>query len=554
MRMFALSLCLVAGAAVPVLPAATLVECSEPALTAAVAAGGEVTFACDGSIPLTSALVITQQVTLDGAGRAVTLSGRGLNRLFEVRTNGSLTLRRLVLADGWTTNLYGGAISNAGVLTLEQCVVTNHTAQFLGPPATPRQAYGGAIYSARGAVVLTGCRLVANTARGQDGVSGATSQGGQGYGGAVFLAGGDLWMTNCLLADNLARAGHGPTNIYSAPGGDAGGGAVFARLGRMGIAGCVFRGNTVESGAGGRNQNAGTAVGGALAVVDNLPVTIDSSTFVGNTVRGGNGWTNSWPYGQGGDAAGGAVYRVPSGVVISNCTFLGNRAFGGSTVTNQIATYGQGRGGAVTGFGLIAFSTIAGNSVASGVGCVYLPAGSGTQSGQALACVYAWNSNASNIELTVDRGFNVSTDSRQFTNVTTLINVDARLGPLADNGGPVPTMALMPGSPALDRVPGTEPGLLPSDARGVPRPAGSGHDVGAFELAAAGAPVLSVSRVGGVLGVTFAGEAGRHYQLLGTENFIDWRTNAGVTLGSNGTVRFEVPVAGGAGVHRVASP
>ncbi len=545
-------LCLQLVTAAPGLRAATLADCSESALAAAVAAGGEVTFACDGILPLNSPLVITQQVTLDGAGRAVTLSGRGLNRLFLVRTNGSLTLRRLSLINGWATNAYGGAISNAGVLTLEQCVLSNHTAQYLSLSAW--SAYGGAIYSARGAVALTQCRLANNTARGTDDVQGGGIFGGSSRGGAILLENGELRMTNCVLANNLAKAGHGGTNISGYPGGQAGGGAVYARTGSVVITGCVFTGNRVVSGAGGRNRNAEFAFGGAVAVVDDLPATIEASAFIGNSVLGGEGWKTSQPYGFGGDASGGAVYRVPFRTVITNCTFVANRASGGSTAPAASSPYGQGRGGAVTGFGVIAFSTIVSNSVASGVGCYLPPTGSGTQVGQARGCIYAWNTNASNIELTIDLGYNVSTDTRQFTNSTSITNVNPQLGPLADNGGPVWTMALLPGSPALDAIPAGTAGIALADARAVARPAGGGCDIGAFELGPAAAPALSARTTGGVFQVTFTGEAGRFYQLLWSENLAEWGTNASVTMGTNGAVRFEAPASGAAAFYRVASP
>src|SRR5262245_62592708 len=45
-----------------------------------------------------------------------------------------------------------------------------------------------------------------------------------------------------------------------------------------------------------------------------------------------------------------------------------------------------------------------------------------------------------------------------------LVGVDPRLGPLADNGGPTPTHALLPGSPALDA--GSNPLGLSADQRG----------------------------------------------------------------------------------------
>ena len=61
------------------------------------------------------------------------------------------------------------------------------------------------------------------------------------------------------------------------------------------------------------------------------------------------------------------------------------------------------------------------------------------------------------------------------------------LGPLADNGGPTMTHALLAGSVAIDVIPegecldaDGEP--LTTDQRGEPRPAGGGCDVGAFEV------------------------------------------------------------------------
>jgi hypothetical protein len=56
---------------------------------------------------------------------------------------------------------------------------------------------------------------------------------------------------------------------------------------------------------------------------------------------------------------------------------------------------------------------------------------------------------------------------------------DPFLGPLADNGGPTPTMALLPGSPAIDA--GVPVAGVTTDQRGIPRPQGTAPDIGAFE-------------------------------------------------------------------------
>jgi hypothetical protein len=55
-----------------------------------------------------------------------------------------------------------------------------------------------------------------------------------------------------------------------------------------------------------------------------------------------------------------------------------------------------------------------------------------------------------------------------------------RLGPLAANGGPTLTHALLSGSPAIDT--GTKTGAPTTDQRGVKRPQRDGIDIGAYEL------------------------------------------------------------------------
>jgi hypothetical protein len=79
-----------------------------------------------------------------------------------------------------------------------------------------------------------------------------------------------------------------------------------------------------------------------------------------------------------------------------------------------------------------------------------------------------------------DAGHNLSSDnSCAFMNVGSLNNTDPMLGPLADNGGPTLTMALLPGSPAIDA--GDDAAAPPTDQRGAPRPFGAATDIGAYE-------------------------------------------------------------------------
>jgi hypothetical protein len=57
--------------------------------------------------------------------------------------------------------------------------------------------------------------------------------------------------------------------------------------------------------------------------------------------------------------------------------------------------------------------------------------------------------------------------------------INPLLALLGDYGGPTQTMALLPGSPAIDA--GTSTGAPTTDQRGVSRPQGSAPDIGAFE-------------------------------------------------------------------------
>jgi hypothetical protein len=62
------------------------------------------------------------------------------------------------------------------------------------------------------------------------------------------------------------------------------------------------------------------------------------------------------------------------------------------------------------------------------------------------------------------------------------IGTDLKLGPLADNGGPTRTHALLPGSPAINA--GSNPAGLTFDQRGFnyARVQGAAADIGAFEM------------------------------------------------------------------------
>jgi hypothetical protein len=74
---------------------------------------------------------------------------------------------------------------------------------------------------------------------------------------------------------------------------------------------------------------------------------------------------------------------------------------------------------------------------------------------------------------------NVLTDATCFPGGSDLVVADPGIGPLADNGGPTLTHALLAGSPAMDFA---DAAVCPAtDQRGVARPQGAGCDTGSFE-------------------------------------------------------------------------
>jgi hypothetical protein len=225
---------------------------------------------------------------------------------------------------------------------------------------------------------------------------------------------------------------------------------------------------------------------------------------------------SGWPGGFGGSAAGG-LFNAGSANLLNDTVAL-NSAIGGnggpggaggnSTAWNGGGGIGGagGKGGAgcggvcdLSGLLQVTNCTVASNSAVAGLGGnggppglpVGAPRGATGNNGVSVgglsifSCVFAntllaGNSPTNCLGATIDVGHNLSSDgSCAFGGMGSMNNQDPRLGPLANNGGPTFTMALLPGSPGIDagsafRAPAT-------DQRGVPRPQGPGVDIGAFE-------------------------------------------------------------------------
>jgi len=279
----------------------------------------------------------------------------------------------------------------------------------------------------------------------------------------------------------------------------------------------------------------GGANGGALCNSGNLVAS--NNTFSQNAAIGGQGGLGGFeentsaypggPGGAGGASAGGAVCCLGGSSILVNDTFWSNSAVGGaggnggagSSPANPGAAGGNGGnggqggngiGGALSASGgsLLAWNvTMASNSAVAGVGGAGgagglgfdapsgspgLPGAEGIGQGDSVGnlggVVTLKNSILCPNALSdtniyggiVDAGNNIDSDMQNsLTNATSLNGVNPDLAPLGNYGGPTPTMALLPGSPAIDAADLAD--FPATDQRGVPRPFGPAPDIGAFE-------------------------------------------------------------------------
>jgi CSLREA domain-containing protein/uncharacterized repeat protein (TIGR01451 family) len=250
-----------------------------------------------------------------------------------------------------------------------------------------------------------------------------------------------------------------------------GGGMLFAEEAEGGaLRRVTVSGNTATLNGGGIAAPPETTTGKVLAV--------EGSTISGNKVSGGVA-----------EALGGGLY------------VLGELTMVNSTVTGNVAesTVGAQEGGGVlagpaaqelaTTSTTIVNSTIAGNAVGpGGIGAglaIYNPGGLITPTSALTNTILAGNLAAGTESncgpLTITSKNDLAGDaSCTFTDTASKTGTDPLLGPLANNGGETDTLALLPGSPAIDT--GTTEGCPATDQRGVARPVGAGCDIGAYEF------------------------------------------------------------------------
>ena len=275
------------------------------------------------------------------------------------------------------------------------------------------------------------------------------------------------------------------------------------------------------------SDNSGLSYGGGIAIMSGTISGIDHNTFSGNYSDSG---------------LGGGIYNDSSGTIgyISFTSFLGNEAnYGGgiynwegiigyidySTFSGNDALYNGGgistngpissivnstftgnsadEGGGIYDDGLvmgISNSTISGNTAGSGL---YLDSNSDTGTITVQNSIISGNTGGDCI---IDGGVTLTADSSNLDSdgscdsAVQKTNAEINLSPLADNGGPTQTMALLAGSHAIDTGNSTTcTNIGNKDQRGVTRPLdgdstpGAVCDIGAFEYTADESAPLVVS-------------------------------------------------------------
>jgi hypothetical protein len=418
-------------------------------------AGGIVDFSpgLTGTIVLTSGeLRIGTDLTIEGPGPdMLTISGNETSRVFEVTASVTVALSGLTVTDG-SASEFGGGIDNAGTLTLTDCTISGNSAG-----AGNWDGDGGGIFNS-GTLTVTGCTVSGN----------------------VATEGGGIYNEGTLRVSDSTLSG----NVVSDPGFALGGAIYNGSHATLTVSDSTLSGNVARSGT-------GLAAGGGIYSEGTL--TLRDSTLSGNNVSAG---------GIGGGVGGAILIQLYSGmVIISECNISGNSASG----TGLAAGIGggiesQGTTVSITG------STISGNSASTKGGGIQNDLTAGTMPVLVNTIVAGDTApSAPDVDgIFTSLGHNLTgqTDGSMGWLASDLTGtsaapLDPLLGPLQDNGGPTETMALLPGSPALNAG---DPGQLgTADQRGVVRT--GGVNIGAYQ---ASATAFLVSAPGAVqVGVPF---------------------------------------------------
>ena len=342
---------------------------------------------------------------------------------------------------------------------------------------------GSTVLTVTGAVTLIGLRITGGRA------SACPSYVGWVCGGGIANL-GDLAVVDSTISGNKAVGGKANSSL--------GGGIYNDPTGSLTLSRSTVSGNTASSklfeadGAGIDNEGELHLVrstvsgnhsistvhgyGGGIFAYGTNHLSVSESTISGNIVTAPS------------NAQGGGIFISSGTVSVYNSTISGNSVTGGGD---------NGIGGGIYDSGAdltIVASTIAGNHVGAphgGGGGLYSEGTpfvestiiAGNTGKQARDCVFLTEG--------ASQGYNIIGSGAGCNGFQNGINHDkvgtnasplnAKLAPLANNGGPTKTRALKPGSPAINGGPHTTMCYTTKDQRGIHRPQHNRCDIGAFE-------------------------------------------------------------------------
>ena len=269
---------------------------------------------------------------------------------------------------------------------------------------------------------------------------------------------------------------------------DSGGGIESRSLSRRRSS--TISGNSVQAvGAGIDTQSTTTVqnltISGNYAGEDGGGITSSEALTVEDSTVSGNGITTLFG-GTGGISSGGSTTIEDSTISGNLGATEGGGISNGGTATIQDSTLSgnsalNGGGGGIFNQGTaIVDSTIAGNGLDDSGGAVGGISNAGTVRMQATIVASNGPSHDCYGDIT-DLGYNIDDDGTcGFTapSISDSTTIDSTLAPIANNGGPTETIALLSGSPAIGQIPAAE--CPTTDQRGYRRIPPC--DIGAFKL------------------------------------------------------------------------
>jgi CSLREA domain-containing protein len=420
----------------------------------------EISFApgLTGTITLRGRLLIEKQLSITGPSTGIVIRRRSTDpdfRIFRIGSGVTVRLTNLTIRGGKTDG-FGGGIVNFGTLALTNCTVVgnslggidNHGTLTLTHSTVARNSGVGIINRDDVTLTLAQSTVADNSSAGIVNLGGTlaltrSTVAGNNSGG-ISQVRGTATLTNARIVDN-STSGQG--------------GGIFSFEGRFTLMNStVARNSALE--------------GGGIANRDGSRLTITNSTIVGNSAETGGGIFNR------------VGIRDPAGVHLTNSTVSGNSAVSGGGIFNRSA-----EGDAPLS---LTNSTVVRNSATSRGGgiaqafecCTGLTnslvaentAPTGPDIHNAAPSLGVVNARFSLIGDSTGSGI-TNTNGNQVGSASAPI--DPKLGPLADNGGPTRTHALLLGSPAIDAA--STPDCPTTDQRGVLRPQGAACDIGSYE-------------------------------------------------------------------------